>query len=281
VFWGFPPISLCVPVMGKTEVESSTQISDFPKNGFKFFSQISNSHFFRSQIFLGHISSQIVVFWAESLQFKSNLQMCSDRNLNSNCDWDLPSTGVCIHLYVRASLLPWRHAWVFRLAYHRLLVCHLFRDDCCEMRAQRSQHAAAAVLDYCQYRVCTCGSWRDVVWPVLAWDGPDCVICSEQVPSNCASWWWSADWVCVCVCLSVCLSVCMSVCLCVCVWQHNAEKQRREMGVTSSPDSGESCHLSRSFSRYSSATVRLKLHLRSVHQVAFHFWELICTVVRF
>jgi len=47
VFWGFPPISLCVPVMGKTEVESSTQISDFPKNGFKFFSQISNSHFFQ------------------------------------------------------------------------------------------------------------------------------------------------------------------------------------------------------------------------------------------
>ena len=136
--------------------------------------------------------------------------MCSDRNLNSNCDWDLPSTGVCIHMYVRASLLRWRHAWVLRLAYHRLLVCHLFRDDCCEMRAQRSQHATAAVLDYCQYRVCTCGSWRDVVWPVLAWDGPDCVICSEQVPSNCASWWWSADW--VCVYLSVCLYVCVSAC---------------------------------------------------------------------
>ena len=74
-----------------------------------------------------------------------------------------------------------------------------------------------------------------------------------------------------CVSVYVCLSVSLSVCLCVCVWQHNAEKQRRETGVTSSPDSGESCHLSQSFSRYSSAMVRLKLHLRSVLEVAFHF----------
>ena len=64
---------------------------------FESFFQIN--HRFQSNL------KRIVIFWVESLLLKSNLQMCSNRDLNPKCDWDCPSQhwtccGLTIILHV-------------------------------------------------------------------------------------------------------------------------------------------------------------------------------------
>jgi len=52
------------------------------------------------------ISNQTAIFGIESLQFEPNLQMCSNRDLNPNRDWDLPRLGFAHHWYLQTKKSP-------------------------------------------------------------------------------------------------------------------------------------------------------------------------------